>query len=239
LTSRLSFNDPVVTTTQNQAISGLVGINDAVVTDKLTYTLLADTASGHVTFDQLGNFTFDPGHSLDSLAAAETRVLGFDFVATNQFGVTSGQRHGTVTVQGANDAPTVANETVAVVAGATATKAFAGTDVDHNDALNYHLVTGPTLGTVVVNTDGTFTFDAGHAFDTLPSGQTQVVSFTYQASDSAGAASNVATVAVTVSGTQATFGVAAHNVSAATSQNQSVSSPFAATDNNPKSTSIG
>ena len=50
------------------------------------------------------------------------------------------------------------------------------------------------------NLDGTFTYDPGEGFQELAEGETTTQSFTYQATDPQGAASNVATVVITVTG---------------------------------------
>jgi VCBS repeat-containing protein len=61
-------------------------------------------------------------------------------------------------------------------------------------------VTGDNGGSFTLNADGGYTFNAGHAFDSLAAGQTQTTSITYLASDSEGGTSP-ATLTVTVTGT--------------------------------------
>lgn len=61
-------------------------------------------------------------------------------------------------------------------------------------------VTGqPDAGTVVMNADGTFTFDPGSDFDGLGAGETQIVSFEYTVTDADGD-TGTATVDITVEG---------------------------------------
>jgi VCBS repeat-containing protein len=122
----------------------------------------------------------------------------------------------TIRLQGFNDAPTAsaialvvdANApadvpVVSLVRGPLAGTAFAGDDVDSDDnpgTLTYELLGQPSGGTVTNNNDGTFSFDPGHDFDDLAEGETRDVIVTYRAIDSHGAASNEATITITVRG---------------------------------------
>ena len=66
--------------------------------------------------------------------------------------------------------------------------------------LAFTVLTQPAEGTVTDNGDGTFTFDPGTGFQGLAQGETVTQTFTYQAIDPQGAASNIATVNILVSG---------------------------------------
>jgi VCBS repeat-containing protein len=80
--------------------------------------------------------------------------------------------------------------------------AFSATDPDPADQgkLAFTVLTQPAEGTVTDNGDGTFTFDPGTGFQGLAQGETVTQTFTYQAIDPQGAASNIATVNILVSG---------------------------------------
>lgn len=107
-----------------------------------------------------------------------------------------------VNINGNNDGPVAQDMAAQVDEDATVTKAFAADDIDSDDnqaSLTYSIVEGPAQGSVIVNGDGTFTFDAAD-FDSLPAGETVDVTFTYKATDSHGAESEVKTVTVTITG---------------------------------------
>lgn len=84
------------------------------------------------------------------------------------------------------------------------TASFVADDEDFNDtsaSLIYTILSSPSKGTVINHNDGTFTFDPQNAFQDLAAGQTRQVSFTYIATDANGHDSDVATVTITVTGT--------------------------------------
>ncbi len=121
----------------------------------------------------------------------------------------------TIRLQGSNDAPTASAVALVVDAGVPADvqaasldagplAAFVADDVDSDDdqgTLTYELLGQPSGGTVTNNNDGTFSFDPGHDFDDLAAGETRDVTVSYRAVDSHGAASNEATITITVRGT--------------------------------------
>ena len=120
--------------------------------------------------------------------------------ATEQLAPQQLQTDETGTDEGGNRAPTAnagaldANEDGGPVDGS-----LSATDPD-GDPLTYALVSGPAEGNVTVNADGSYSFDPGTGFQDLGVGQSRDVSFTYEANDGQGGASQN-TVTVTVSGT--------------------------------------
>ena len=107
-----------------------------------------------------------------------------------------------VTVNNINDAPIVTSITSTAIEDASSiTLAFNGSDVDVGDVLTYAILTNPALGTIINNNDGTFSYDLGNNFQNLSLGQTQDVTFTYQATDLSGTNSNISTATITVTGT--------------------------------------
>src|SRR5207237_174271 len=78
----------------------------------------------------------------------------------------------------------------------------AAADVDGTIA-GYQLVAGPGAGngSLVFNSNGTYTFTPGTDFDTLAPGATRPVTFTYTATDNDGGVSAPKTVSITVTGT--------------------------------------
>jgi VCBS repeat-containing protein len=61
------------------------------------------------------------------------------------------------------------------------------------------LVKGPAKGVLVLNADGTFSYDSKGAFSSLPAGQTATVTFTYKVVDADGD-SDTATATITITG---------------------------------------
>ncbi len=121
--------------------------------------------------------------------------------ATDSLGASVSQNF-VVTVNNVNDAPTASLITASTNEdSATITLAFAVSDIDASDSLSYSILSNPSLGSVINNNDGTFTFNLGNDFQNLALGQTKDVSFTYAAIDKAGAQSNISTATITITGT--------------------------------------
>lgn len=76
-------------------------------------------------------------------------------------------------------------------------------DVTANDTVNSDttvtLLSGVNQGTLVLNADGSFSFDAGDDFEALGNGETAEVSFSYELSG--GGETTVATATITITGT--------------------------------------
>lgn len=64
-----------------------------------------------------------------------------------------------IPVRSVNDAPVALDQSLSVTAGATLSGAVTATDVD-GDPLTFRVVHGPTLGTVEMNPDGSFTYSS-------------------------------------------------------------------------------
>ncbi|WP_307761673.1 retention module-containing protein [uncultured Pseudomonas sp.] len=155
------------------------------------------------TLDQDGKWTFDASNAAyQHLAAGQTQVISIPVVVTDDQGATSGSTL-TITVTGTNDAP------VAQAGSATTEENTilngqvpAASDVDGIIA-GYQLASGVGTGngTLTFNSNGGYTFDPGHDFDSLPAGVSRDVTFTYQAQDDSGALSAPQTITITVTGT--------------------------------------
>jgi VCBS repeat-containing protein len=145
-----------------------------------------------------GRYTYNPSGAFDDLAPGQSATDTFTYLAGD--GTETSLAEVTITVTGVNDAPVA--EGVAVTVGEdgpVVVGAFDAADAE-GDARTFAVLTPPAAGQVVNNGDGTFAFDPGSSFDTLPAGATRTVTFTYRATDARDAAGNVATVTVTVTG---------------------------------------
>nr|WP_285803656.1 VCBS domain-containing protein [Ponticoccus alexandrii] len=106
-----------------------------------------------------------------------------------------------ITITGSNDSPVaeaISGETVD--AGAPSlllTGIFS--DPDAGDTLSFSIDTTGTLGSVINNGDGTFSYDVGGALEFLPENETYEDTFTYTVTDALGA-SSTATATITVTG---------------------------------------
>ncbi|MEM1138648.1 MAG: Ig-like domain-containing protein, partial [Pseudomonadota bacterium] len=161
-------------------------------------------ATGSVTNNDDGTFTFSPDGAFEDLPVDQENQVNFTYEAQDRHGAKSAAQTVTVTVTGVNDAPT-ANAVALTVSedGPPEDGNFSGDDVDSDDggtSLTFNLRAQPTKGTVVNNDDGTFTFSPNGEFEDLDVGQSEPVTFTYEAEDRHGAKSAAQTVTVTVQG---------------------------------------
>lgn len=172
-----------------------------------TWSGNANGVYGHFAIDASGVWTYtldNDAPATQALSEGQLVTETFTATVTDDRGATATQ---TVTVQvtGAidNRAPTVSNISQSVGEDGTVTRGFVGDDIDPDDSpatLTYEIVSQPAAGTLVNNNDGTFSFTPGSAFQDLAVGESRLVSFTYRAIDSHGAASTPATVTLTVTG---------------------------------------
>jgi VCBS repeat-containing protein len=174
-------------TSVNTPVAGDVCTNDTDADgDLLSHSLTTGPSNGTVTLNTDGTFTYTPN-------SGYTGVDTFTYTSSDGNGGTDTATV-TVTVSGpTNNPPNAVNDSYSTsvntpVAGDVCTN---DTDAD-GDTLTHTIATGPSNGTVTLNTDGTFTY-------TPNSGYTGVDTFTYMSSDGNGG-TDTATVTVTVSG---------------------------------------
>ena len=112
----------------------------------------------------------------------------------------------TLTITGVNDAPTAVadgygtDEETAINIAAGAGMVSNDTDPDTSDVLTVQSIdTTGTLGTVIVNADGSFSYDPNGQFEALAVGETALDTFSYTVTDSNGG-SDTATVTLTITG---------------------------------------
>jgi VCBS repeat-containing protein len=154
--------------------------------DPLTATLVTGPASGTLTLNADGSFTYTPSADFNGTDS---------FVYTASDGTAStGEITVTINVNAVNDAPAAVADAYTVDEDATLTVDAAGgllandTDVD-GDALTAAVVTGPANGTLTLNADGSFSYTPNADFNGSDT-------FTYSVSD--GALTSEGTVTITV-----------------------------------------
>ena len=184
--------------------SGL--LNGADDLDGDTLSVVADTLTSSrgaaVTINANGTFSYDPTGVSDfvDLGEDQTTTDTFEYTVTDPHGATATASI-TVTVFGANDAPTAGADSGGVVQNQTVDLGVVGndTDPDSGDILSISAVDGTSAmgATITINADGTLKYDpTGSA--TLQAITSPVVdTFTYTVSDDHGGTST-ATVSVTV-----------------------------------------
>ncbi len=177
----------------------------------LTFNILSSPAAGSVINNGDGTFTFNPGADFQSLNDGQTDQVSFTYEVVDPHGATSNTATVTITINGANESTGENNAPIAQNVAGTAQEDgapvnynFNANDIDSDDdptTLTYTILSSPSEGSVINNGNGSFTFNPGPDFQDLGIGQTREVSFTYKTTDSHGVDSNVATVSITVSGT--------------------------------------
>ncbi|MDF1720842.1 MAG: Ig-like domain-containing protein [Minwuia sp.] len=217
--------DDAITTDEDTSATGSLVANDQDVDgDTLVISAVNGQAgdvgsaltlgSGAVlTVNADGTFDFDPNGQFEGLAAGASATDSFTYAISDGNGGTD-TATATVTITGVNDAPDAVDDVAAVVESGTVTGSVLSNDVDVDlgDTLTVTAVNGvaaavgnvvvlPTGASVVLNADGTFSYDASTSdvFDALGRDATLADTFTYSISDGNGGA-DTATVNVTVTG---------------------------------------
>ncbi|WP_350333054.1 cadherin domain-containing protein [Coralliovum pocilloporae] len=116
----------------------------------------------------------DPFRSEDQNGIAARSAGGVDGAGAGS-SVRGAQNLDAVAVDG--DETTTENESVDGMLSAT--------DAE-GDGLSFNLVSGPDSGSVIINADGSYSFDPGSDFDHLAVGESQTVTFTFQVTDGKG-----------------------------------------------------
>jgi VCBS repeat-containing protein len=185
-----------VATDEDTGVSGAVAASDPDG-DALTYSLAGGPAGGTAIVNADGTFTYVPGAAMQSLPAGGSASDSFTVLVEDGRGGIAVATV-TVTIAGVNDAPTAADSAIATDEDSGVSGTVASADID-GDTLTHILGTGPTLGSVALNADGTFTYTPGPALQSLPAGGSVTDSFTVLADDGNGGTAT-ATIAVTVNG---------------------------------------
>ena len=138
-----------------EADSGVLDNDSDADGDALTLTLLTGPFHGSVTLDSDGSFVYTPD---DDYSGTDL----FSYEISDGL-LDSGSTTVSLTVVAVNDAPEAADdaydveENTALTVDATSGVLANDTDVDE-DSLTVSLVSGPTYGTVTLNSDGSFTY---------------------------------------------------------------------------------
>jgi VCBS repeat-containing protein len=179
-------HDTATVTEDSAGTSGNVLGNDTDVDPGTTLiaTLDAGPANGTVTLASNGTYTYRPNTNFngpDSFTYTASDGAAVSNVATV-----------TIAVTAVNDAPLAVNDTASTAQGTAVSGTVLGndTDVDPGTTLTATLGASPANGTVTLTSGGSFTYTPNASFSGSDS-------FTYTASDGT-AASNVATVTITV-----------------------------------------
>ncbi|WP_425004344.1 Ig-like domain-containing protein [Mycolicibacterium sp. S3B2] len=206
--------DDSVTTNEDTQLTGNVLTNDTDTEgNTLTATLVTGPSHGALTLNADGTFTYTPTanyHGTDS----------FTYTATDGT-TTSTAATVTVTVNAVNDIPVAVNNSYTTNENTQLTGNVLTNDTDADgNTLTATLVTGPTRGTLTLNSDGSFTYTPTtnyHGTDV----------FTYKANDGI---ANSTTAVVTITVTSVNDAPSAVNDAYTTSEESAVNGNVLAND---------
>ncbi len=175
--------DDSFTTNEDTQVSGNVLTNDTDADgNTLTATLVDGPTNGTLTLNADGTFTYTP-------TANYNGTDSFTYAAGD--GTLTDNALVTISITSVNDTPVAAGDGFNINEDSILTGSVLSNDTDADgNTLTATLVTGPTHGTLTLNTDGTFTY-------TPTTNYNGTDSFTYTASDGT-ATSNTATVSITI-----------------------------------------
>jgi VCBS repeat-containing protein len=170
-----------------------------------------------VSFNSDGSFDFDPNAAFESLGVIvgtsglipETTTESFVYQIDDGRGGTD-TATATLTITGVNDAPVgVADGGTGFTLDENQVGPFTTGNVLSNDTdvdieplsiFSFDAITLGTIGTVSSNTDGSFSYEPGMAFNSLAAGTTATDRFSYRATDGKGGISADTTVSMTITG---------------------------------------
>jgi VCBS repeat-containing protein len=180
------------------AASGVLSNDTDSDGNTLTAALVANVSHGTLTLNSNGSLTYTPAANYNGTDSFTYRAN--DGIANSNTATV------TITVNAVNDAPLAVGDTYNVVTGnvlTVATPGVLGNDADvEGTTLTATRLTNPSHGTLVLNSNGSFTY-------TPTAGYIGSDSYTYRASDGT-ANSNTVTVSINVTaagGTTSTFGL--------------------------------
>jgi VCBS repeat-containing protein len=136
-----------------------------------------------------GRLVYTPGSAFNDLKDGASATESFTYVMRDNAGMTS-TAPVTVTVRGENDAPVASADSASVLEGEAVAIAVLtnDSDPDRDDTREVAAIdTGSTKGNVTLGADGSVTYVAGAAFETLAAGQTATDDFSYTIRDGVGA----------------------------------------------------
>lgn len=96
-----------------------------------------------------------------------------------------------------NNMPVPVTDVITALEDAAVSGSLIATDAD-GDHLSFSLVQGPALGNLMIDANGTFTFDPQDLFESLSEGESALLDFTYDVSD--GAATILKAAQITIAG---------------------------------------
>ena len=193
---------------EDETINGDFIYEDPDIADTHNITVVSQPNSGVLVNNNDGTFSFSPGDDFQDLAEGETGRVTFTYQVTdntNSDNASSDVKRVTITITGINDRPIAEVVSVQTVSDNSITENFLVTDPD-NQQHTFTITSQPEKGTVVNNSDGSFTFSPNNQFDDLSEGETANVTFTYiviDNSNESNAESEAATVTITITGTNA------------------------------------
>ncbi len=166
---------------------------------KLITSVDSGTFLGLVSISDDGkSLIFNPGTAYDYLSAGETATATLTYTMRNAWG-TWDSAEITLTIVGENDGPAAQDVTGSVSEDGSTMVTALFTDPDAGDSHTFSVDDTATIGNVINNGDGTFTYDAAGAFDSLAEGETATDSFTYTVDDGHGG-TDTATASITITG---------------------------------------
>ncbi|MBU0480775.1 MAG: VCBS domain-containing protein [Proteobacteria bacterium] len=209
---------PTATANTNVIAEDTISVNGNMITDDNGNGVDSDPEGNNLTVtnvdytngDQYGTFTHNTDgsytYTLDNTNPA-VQELGVGQSLTETYTYTVNDGNGgtdtatvTITITGQNDAPVAlavagaANEDgPAIIVAADYSDDFGDTHIFSTDSTT-------TLGTVVNNDDGTFSYDPNGQFESLAAGATATDSFTYTVTDNNGLSSTPQTATITITG---------------------------------------
>jgi VCBS repeat-containing protein len=183
-----SCNQPPVatdisyTTDEDTALSGNVVADDSGSDgETLTASVVSNVSSGSLTISSDGSFTYMPNAEFCGTDSFSYKV--------NDGTADSNVATVTIIVRCVNDPPNANDDSNSTLEDSPVNGSVAGNDFDNDSSLTFTVAAGPSRGTVVMNSNGSYTY-------TPTANVCGTDSFTYTASD--GTLSDTATVTITV-----------------------------------------